>query len=246
MIYAQYRLGQELIGFMPPDMRRTVGRFRQLYDMGLHGPELFLNQGRKYQQLSGEAFFQRACRLVRMEHSEAALAYLYGLVAHYALASRVNPLIHIQSRGLSLSEEYIGTEFDRFLLEQDGKVPPHRYDRSLHIRLTPGERETVALFYPGLRPETVGLYVKEQAFVLRQSAKTEGTRRDLTQKMLRITGADHRMMGLHPDRRLASTNRELLALYQQAKDSYPRLLAQIQVRLRSKVHLGPDFSATFA
>lgn len=246
MIYAQYRLGQELIGSMPPDMRRTVGRFRQLYDMGLHGPELFLNQGRKYQQLSGEAFFQRACRMVRMEHSEGALAYLYGLVAHYALASRVNPLIHIQSQGLNLPEAYIATEFDRFLLELDGKVPPHRYDRSLHLRLTPGERETVAMFYPGLRPETVGLYVKEQAFVLGLSAKTLGSRRDLTEKLLRVTGADRRMMGLHPDRRLASTNSELLGLYRQAIDSYPRLLAQIQLRLRSKIHLGPDFCAPFA
>ena len=244
MIYAQYRLGKELISSLPADMRRTIGRFRQLYDMGLHGPELMKNS--KIQKLSGMVFFERACRLVRMEHSEAALAYLYGLIVHYSLSSRVNPLIRRRSEVLSLPGGKIRTEFDRFLLERDGKKPPHRYDRSMHIRLTPGEQETVAMFYPGVSPRAVGRSVKQLHRAMRLSAITRRSRRDLVKTLLRISGDDLHMMALHPDRNLKSTNAELLELYHQARTVLPDLVSQIQMRLRRKVVLGPDFSQPFA
>ena len=41
--YAHYRFGTELIEKMEPEQRRTVRRFRQLFDMGLHGPDLFFH-----------------------------------------------------------------------------------------------------------------------------------------------------------------------------------------------------------
>ena len=246
MIYAQYRLGAELISSMPQDLRRTIGRFRQLYDMGLHGPDILLSYGQKYSRQSGKLFFYHACRMVRMEHSDGALAYLYGLVAHYAISSRIQPLIRQKARELSLTEGQIRTEFDRFLLELDGKKPPHQYDRSLHLRLTPGEQETAAMFYPGIHPRVVGLCVKQLRTTMRLSAKTEGSRRQLAGHLLRLTGDSQRMMGLHPDRRLAATNSELLEIYEQAKELYPVLLEQVQVRLRKKVALGAEFELPFA
>lgn len=245
MIYAQYRLGKELIGFMPPEVRRTIGRFRQLYDMGLHGPELLLPQSQKYRRQSGCVFFERACRLVRIENSEGAQAYLYGLLVHYAISSRINPLIRRRAEGLSLPEGHIRTEFDRFLLEKDGRIPPHRYDRSIHIHLTPGEQETVAMFYPGIRPRTVGRCTKQLGKVMHLSATTIGSRRDLTRKLLRVSGNDLHMMGLHPDRRLKSTNAELLEQFRQARESFPTMLRQIQIRLRRKEPFGPEFDAPF-
>lgn len=246
MIYAQYRLGAELIDTLPQEIRRTIGRFRQLFDMGLHGPELLLSYGQKHRQQSGKVFFYHACRMVRMEHSEGALAYLYGLIVHYALSSRIQPLIQQRAKELSMSEQQIRTEFDRFLLEKDGKLPPYRYDRSVHLHLTPGEQETTAMFYPGIHPRTVGVCVKQLRTVMHLSAKTEGGKRDLTTKMLRLTGNDQRMMGLHPERQLKATNAELLEIYEQAKELFPILLPQIQIRLRKKVALGSEFELPFA
>ena len=39
--YAHYRMGVALLPTMPADVRRTIGRFRRLFDVGLHGPDIF-------------------------------------------------------------------------------------------------------------------------------------------------------------------------------------------------------------
>lgn len=248
MIYAQYRLGAELLSAMPPEMKRTVGRFRQLYDMGLHGPELLLycDQGQKYRQQTGTVFFERACRTVRLDPSEGALAYLYGLIAHYALSSISSPFLARTADKLSIRPGQIRTEFDRYLLEKDGKTPAYRYDRSLHIHLTPGECETVAMFYPGISPGTVGKCVKRMAWATRLSAKTDGARREVVKNLLRLTRESDHMMELHPDHRLKAADGGLQRLYELARDHYASLLDQIQTRLHRKVALGPDFSLPFA
>lgn len=41
--YAHYRFGVKAIPLLPAEMQRTVRRFRRLYDMGLHGPDLFFS-----------------------------------------------------------------------------------------------------------------------------------------------------------------------------------------------------------
>ena len=96
--YAHYRFGQELISHMDPRQQRIIGRFRQLYDMGLHGPDILnyhdpliktptVRLCDKLHAQTGQVFFERTCRVVRMNPSEGARAYLYGLLAHYCLDS---------------------------------------------------------------------------------------------------------------------------------------------------------------
>ena len=41
--YAHYRFGAQLLKRMPPDFCRTAQRFRQLYGVGLHGPDIFFD-----------------------------------------------------------------------------------------------------------------------------------------------------------------------------------------------------------
>jgi hypothetical protein len=186
-------------------------------------------------------FFERVCRAVRLEPSEGALAYLYGLIAHYALSSIANPYMERNGEAMSIPTGRIRTEFDRFLLEMDNKIPPYRYDRSLHINLTPGECETVAMFYPGVSPGAVGKCVKRMRMVMHLSAKSDGARRTLVTKVL----AHDMMMNPHPDHKLKQTDEDLMRLYELARDHYPSLLDQIQTRLHRRVILGPDFSFPF-
>lgn len=244
MIYAQYRMGKALLDTMPQDMKRTVSRFRQLYDLGLHGPQLleFCGQGQKFLQQSGELFFQRVCRVVRMDHSEAAMAYLYGLVAHYALSAACGEAIQQSAQALSLDVGHIQTEFDRYLLELDGHTPAYRYDRSRHIRLTPGECRTVAMFYPGLTGAVVGRGVKRMVRIMSMPVLPIGSRRNFVKKIMELRKEGAYVMDAHPDHRLRRTNEVLLTQYQQALKSYPALLEQIQVRLRKKAKLSEDFA----
>lgn len=256
-IYAHYRFGAQLISKMPPKLQRTVGRFRQLYDMGLHGPDILSYQGvptpgggklrDKFHAQTGKAFFERVCRTVRLSPSEGAMAYLYGVLAHYALDSLSHPFIQRMAEQEKLSADVIVTEFDRFLLNMDGKKPPHLQDLSGHMKLTPGECETVAAFYPRVSPGAVGKSVEHMAALTHFLSLPQGSRRQWMDKGIRLVlpRVSGRMMPLHPNHACAALNPSLLRLYDMAADRYPVLLEQIQAHLRRGAPLGADFSVPF-
>ena len=71
--YAHYRFGVGLLPTMPGDVRRTIQRFRRLFDVGLHGPDIFYYQsalskaasrflGVKYHEQTGKDFFDLVFR----------------------------------------------------------------------------------------------------------------------------------------------------------------------------------------
>lgn len=253
--YAHYRFGTQLIASMPPKAQRTVRRFRQLYDMGLHGPDILFFQSLlpggklrdKFHAQTGKAFFERVCHTLRLSPSEGAMAYLYGVLAHYALDSLSSPFVHRMAQEKNLSVDVILTEFDRHLLNLDGKKPPHLQDFSGHMKLTPGECATVAAFYPRVRAGAIGKSVERMAAVTHLLAIPQKNRRqwmDTGAKLLmpKVSG---RIMPLHPNRTCMELNPSLMRLYDIAADRYPLLLEQIHAHLRRKAPLGPDFSVTF-
>lgn len=254
-VYAHYRFGAQLIAKMPPKTQRTVRRFRQLYDMGLHGPDILFYQSLlpggklrdKFHAQTGSAFFERICRNIRLRPSEGARAYLYGVLAHYALDCLSNPFIHRVSQEKKISEDVIITEFDRFLLNMDGKKPPHLQDLSGHIKLTPGECDTVAAFYPNIRPGAVGKCVEHMAQVTHLLSLPQGQQRQWVDKGMQLVlpKLAGRVMAIHPNRDCAALNPSLLRLYDMAADRYPVLLEQLHAHLRGNAPLGPDFSVPF-
>ena len=76
-VYAHYRFGSQMLSTMPGDIRRSVKRFRRLYDVGLHGPDLFFyyrpmlttriqKLGARFHEQTGREFFSRVCRNLRL------------------------------------------------------------------------------------------------------------------------------------------------------------------------------------
>ena len=257
-IYAHYRFGAELIGVLKPEQQRTIRRFRQLYDMGLHGPDLFFHHdplvqtptrklGKKYHDQTGKAFFERVCRSIRMNPSEGAMAYLYGVLAHYALDSLSHPFVNRMVEQGKGSHNEIETEFDRFLLETDGKKPPYLQDLSAHITLTPGECETAAQFYPPVSGSTIGRCVKNMAANTKFLVIPQGLRRDMVSKAMNLMMPDTAglLMTVHPNRKCMGLNSSLLRLYELALNRYPVLLDQIQAHMTRKAPRGTDFSVDF-
>lgn len=254
-IYAHYRFGAEMIAKMPKRQQRTVTRFRQLYDMGLQGPDIFYYQGLikgeaigdLYHNETGIAFFERVCAVVRSNPSEGARAYLYGVLAHYALDSLSHPFINRMAQEGSLSHSQIETEFDRYLLFMDGKKPPHLQDLSKHIRLTPGECQTAAAFYPKIKTRQLKTHIHRMAVITKALVLPQGYRRKLMEKTVgilqpRIAG---RFMGVHTATAGRKLNPDLMRLYEIAAQRYPILLEQIQAHMRNKEPLGTDFSVPF-
>ena len=190
--YAHYRFGKQLLSGMSPNDRRSIQRFRRLYDMGLHGPDIFFyynpliktatgQLGGLFHAQSGQEFFARVCA---QAGSEAGRVYLLGLLGHYCLDSLCHPYVEKKEADGSARHVELESEFDRYLLESDGVVLPHTYDSSAHMRLTRGECVTVALFYPPATPANVNTCVRNMA---RATRFLVGKNRKHVRRLLRLS-----------------------------------------------------------
>ena len=252
--YAHYRFGDQLLPNLPREVQEVIECHRGLYDVGLHGPDIFLYYdpirknrvtplSRQYHAQSGESFFRRVCR---EELSQPELAYLYGLLAHYSLDSLCHPLVYRCSREEAVGHLALETEFDRYLLEKDGKLPPHIQDCSRHIRLTEAEYAVAAGFYPEVTAGEIARSVRNMAWSLRQLARPNPLFRKAMAFVLGFTpGYSQLLMPEEPDPLCARWDGELEGLYHQALALYPRLLEQITAALRNGRELGEEFTPTF-
>lgn len=255
--YAHYRFGTELLTAMPGDVRRTIQRFRRLYEVGLHGPDIFFYHaplvktgnsflGIKYHEQTGQEFFQRVCRTVRLERSEAALSYLYGVLTHYCLDAQLHPFVR-EHATVGLTALEIETEFDRFLLEKDGKTPPHAQDLSPHLKLTPGEWETVAKFYPPANANLVKDSLQKMTAFLKLLAAPEGAKRTVISKSITLFGKElsGAVMTSGPNPKCAHLNAELVDCYEAALAKFPEMLQQLQAHMTYNAALEQVFTDVF-
>ncbi len=257
-IYAHYRFGLAQLGAMPADVRKTIQRFRGLYEMGLHGPDIFYYDGLvlptggdflgiKFHEQTGREFFTRVCRAVRLERSEGALSYLYGLLTHYCLDVHCHPeIVEIVAQG-TVGHMELETDFERFLLETDGKIPAFSQDLSPHIAVTAGESETVSRFYPGSTPGSVRRSVKNMAFYTRLLAMPEGLGRTALEKGIRAVPREIRamLMGRTANPACAEFLPRLLACYDRAAADFPAMLDQLRAHMTYSAPFGGEFDPQF-
>ena len=250
--YAHYRFGKQVLPALSADVRQCIQRFRRMYDAGLQGPDIFFYHnyftmtpvrelGNSIHSQKGTEFFARACAGA---DSEAAQAYLYGLLAHYCLDSACHPFINQmqtigEARHISLE-----AEFERHLLQKDGLVPPHTQDLSGRIKLTRGECMTVAAFYPEASGADISRCTKGMAFALKFFS---GPNREKRARLLRKLKPDllEHMVPAEPVEDYAFMVGELQDAYEQAAKSFPLLLAGLRNHQKNGEPLGEGFEAVF-
>ena len=256
--YAHYRFGCQMLGCMPADISRTAKRYRRLYDVGLHGPDLFFYYrpgipaklrvlGHKFHIQTGREFFSRICRSLRLEPSEAAQAYLYGVLCHYVLDSACHPYVEEQAREGLVSHTRLETEFDAFLFNLDGKRTSAQRDLSRHIRLMPEECETVARFYPGTEGRQIASCVKSMAAIRKLLGLPEGDPRKLVSGVMSAASREFSQMviGPEPDIRCEDMLQPLFQRYDRAVRRFPDMLVQLGAHLTYNAPLGEEFNPIF-
>lgn len=253
--YAHYRFGVKALEKMDPDIRRKVQKFRNVYDTGLHGPDLFFYYnplihtatgalGKKFHAQTGDAFFSAAARRLRLNPSEVGRVYLYGVLGHYCLDAALHPLVEAIAREGKIGHVELETEFDRFLLTRDGKIPPHVQDFSGHMRLSRGECVTVSGFFPGSSPSDILRSVRNMARLTRLLASRN---RRTVETLVGLAGKNARqiLMPRSPNPNCAHLDETMLELYDQALERYPAMEAQLTALLSSGTALGEEFSPIF-
>ena len=250
--YAHYRFGKLLLPNLPSDVRQCIQRFRRMYDTGLQGPDLFFyynifgksaigDLANHFHRQSGQEFFTRVCA---QADSEAAQAYLYGLLAHYCLDSQTHPFVNRMVTIGEANHVALESEFERVLMVKDGIASPETYDRSKHVHLTRGECMTVSGFFPPATGANISRCVKCMDFSLRLLGNAN---RAKTEKLISRFAPGH-MAHLVPREEVpdyAYMIGEMLELYDQALARYPLLLQQLQQHRKDGTPLSDAFASDF-
>lgn len=250
--YAHYRFGKLVLPTLPADVRQCIQRFRRMYDMGLHGPDIFFyynpymttavgDLGKTFHRQTGQEFFPNACKAAS---SEAARAYLYGLLAHYCLDSVCHPYIQKLVEIGEAEHNLLEGQFDRYLLVLDQEPVPHTFDMSKFWKLTRGECMTVAEFYPGSTGANISRSVKSMAFSTKFLAHPNRAGRKKLLNRVKPSLCDH-MIPEAESEELALYVAELYGLFRQALENYPRLLQQLTDFMQTGQPLGEDFAPNF-
>lgn len=256
--YAHYRFGSQMLCRMPADVCRTAKRHRHLFDVGLHGPDLFYfyrpmfstrigKLGYKFHGQTGREFFSRVCRGLRLEPSEEGQAYLYGVLCHYALDSHCHPLIVEKSREGIASHSRIETEFDRFLMAMDGIELPGGMRLTKHMALEEEACAVVSRFYPGTDSSHIRESLKSMVAIRKALELPKGALRTTVIKTMSAGSETFRDMvvGPEPDPACQELNQPLFERYEQAGKAFPEMVLQLGAHLTYNAPLGEDFAPVF-
>jgi hypothetical protein len=190
---------------------------------------------------SGREFFSTACAAA---DSEAAKAYLYGLLGHYCLDSVIHPYVDRLVAAGEAEHVPLESELERFLMEKDGISSPHTFNRGELFRLTRGECMTAAKCYPGVTGGQVSHSISVMALCTRLLAHPN---RKLQEWVLNPTAPqflDHRLP-TEENKTLAPYVSRLHDLFRQALSLYPDLLKEITEYMQTGKALSEAFLHPF-
>lgn len=258
--YAHRRFGADVLAQLPGPLRNEIEPYRELYDIGLHGPDLLFyykalesnpvnRLGNAMHDQPGAVFFERARTVIRNANNpEAAKAYALGFICHFALDSTCHPYVERYVRSSGVSHCEIETEFENLLLREDGKDPFH-YPVYSHIHPKKTWAHVIAPFYEGVTPQEVYEALLGMIVVLRMLLASNPAKRWVVLSAIRLAGKWDFMHGLvanpQPNPKCVESGKELEALYQSAVPLAVRLITEYDEGLKTGAPLDTAYQHTF-
>ncbi len=258
--YAHHTFGEACLATLPPKLKAICLQYRQLYDIGVHGPDILFyhnplvsskvnRYGSALHHRSGVSFFQSAKEAYQenRENRKAMMAYLLGVLAHFTLDSACHDLVNASAEETGLSHNLIESQYEVFLMEKDGK-DPMKVDRSLTLEPSAGKAEIIARFYPFEEKEILKS-MKGQRTVLHLFYSPAQIKKKFLRKLIRAVGVKGDFGDLFLDREhlyvCGQINETLLERQSAAEKLYPQLAQNLVRFLYDKEALGAQFRYDF-
>ena len=260
--YAHYVFGKKVLQSLPPDLSALARGHRQLYDIGLHGPDILfyykaltVNRvnavGFGQHEKPAAEFFGPAAALVRtmpVEDRGLSRAYLMGFLCHFALDSACHGYIEQKIHVSGVTHTEIEGEFDRSLMAEQG-LDPVRQDLTGHIRPTAEHSRVIAPFFPTVTPKEVEKSLRSMIFYNRLLVAPGFWKRSLVKGALRLSGNYTEMHGLlinsQPDPRCADSCVRLKKLMDRAEEQCLALMEGYLPCLKEERPLPEGLELTF-
>ena len=258
--YAHRRFGADVLALLPDSLRATLEQHRELYDMGLHGPDLMFyykalqsnpvnRLGNAMHEQKGEVFFTRARTVVEnATDKSAALAYVLGFVCHFALDSTCHPYVEQFTRESGVTHCEIETEFDNMLLRRDG-YDPLKFFTASHIHPSEQNAKAIAPFYEGISEQVALDSLKGMISVHRLLQASNPVKRWVVLTGMKVVGKYDMLHGLvadpQPNPKCVESGKRLEELYAQALPLAETLILEFVAKLDTDQPLSKAFDHTF-
>lgn len=228
--YAHKRFADGVLSELPREIRGEIMEYRELYDIGLHGPDILFYHspvipdrvtriGHATHERSGLEVFSEAAQVVKAHPGPMYRAYLYGYLCHFALDCMCHGYVNDFAKKRGVSHNEIEMEFDRYLTVSDGH-DPLRFDTAAHIVPSRRNAAVIAAFFPGVGAADVLRSLKTMKICLRALLAPTMPMRRAILGAFRVTGKYRELSGLvmslEPGPVCRESSRRLLELYKMA------------------------------
>ena len=203
--YTHYRFGQEVIQKVPKDIQKIILENKELYDIGLHGPDILFyyrplknnsinSIGYQMHEHQGKEFFDFASKILQAKQTNEALAYLLGFICHFTLDASCHGYIDQKIAQSGVSHGEIEVEFDRDLMMKDG-LDPLRHKLTNHIIPSIENAKVIAPFFKVTDKEIMKALKSMKIYNDLLIAPTK-LKRNFIYALLHLTGNYKEMHGL--------------------------------------------------
>lgn len=155
--YAHWYFGQQCLDTMPEDIQKIINDHRDLYDIGVHGPDIFFydlshpevkKYGNYLHNRPSREFFENAIEVYKNNpDKERMLAYLLGFLSHFTFDSQAHGYVDRKKEVTGITHNKVESEYDGHLLRMEGKTVIG-FDRSQSLRPDRQNAKIIALFFP--------------------------------------------------------------------------------------------------
>ncbi|MDO5402430.1 MAG: zinc dependent phospholipase C family protein [Eubacteriales bacterium] len=258
--YAHYRLGQEVRNAINGNEKTVVETYPDLFNIGLHGPDiLFYYHPLKSNSINsigfglhgraGREFFENAASVIgKVNNAPAHLAYLYGVICHFALDVTCHGYIDEKIKSSGISHGEIEVEFDRALMVKDG-YNPIKHKLTNHIAVNDQNSCVIKDFYKGVSSEDITKALEGMICSNNLLLAPSKLKRTMIYALLKLTGNYKEMHGLmvnfEKNEKCNDSTGHLMDLYDEARRLAIRLIIEYKCYLSGLEQLDSIYDYTF-
>ncbi len=258
--YAHLKLGWEVMNHIPQELWSVVSEYIELYDIGLHGPDIFFydlplipnkvnGTGRSTHYLIGSKVFPEAWQTATSHEPRGAyLAYLYGYLCHFALDSTAHGYVRYLAEHGDIGHYEIEMEFDRMMMVNDG-LDPFKFDVTAHLIPSIRNCAVISSFYKGIHIRDVEKSLKSMKYYVDFLRMPDGKKRRSVLTAFKLTGRYRDLKGLlmslEPNHGCDESNARLLELYEKAIPIAARLITDIGPSMTGMKPMDPQYDLNF-
>ena len=235
--YTHYRFGRDVLRLLPPEKRQVISGHRALYDIGLHGPDIYFfyrpltdnavaRMGHSLHRQTGATVLRRMAALLAQAPSEAATAYLYGFLCHFALDSACHGYVG-QMEALGVGHSLLETQLDRSYLVED-RLDPERVNPTGHLRPSPEAARVIAAFFPQVTEREVEASIRDMIRVQQLLLPTSQAKRTMLQGAARLLKKDYVAGMVMPARESLACRQMVVRLRAMYEEALPVAVSLIE------------------